>query len=512
MNSSWTALLEISLGLGQSLDSKVVFRRVLDGLSLLISYDVGTIMLKDGDWLKVVAQRGFKRSIVDLELKFEIERHPRLKKAFAAKAPIRFQDPSEPDPFDDLVEGADLLTGKVHSCMAAPMLLGQEPIGLITVDSLKEGIYQAEQEELLWFFGSFAALAIHHARLIGSLEESRRLLEEQNQNLRTSLTRSNGNELIGSSQKMKFLRQSIEVIATSLAPVLITGPTGCGKEIVARSIHEKSNRRDKPLIYVNCAAIPESLAESELFGHVKGAYTGALGERRGKFDLADGATLFLDEVGELPLQIQASLLRVLQEGEIQKVGSDSTKKVDVRILSATNRDLQEMMENGLFRRDLYHRLAVLSIMVPSLGERKEDIEELTCHFLHKLADRLGKRFSLSPPLIADLKERSWLGGVRELFHYLESLATWAKALGHDTLLSETNQPLPAVNKSPPQENPEIKMDLWLDMGFKEATREFQKQLAETALKHCQYNQSQAARLLKLDPGNFHRKLTELQKP
>jgi len=135
MKSSWTALLEISLGLGQSLDSTVVFRRVLDGLSLLISYDVGTILLKEGDWLKVAAQRGFKRSIVDLDLKFEIERHPRLKKALAARAPVRFQDPFEPDPFDDLVEGADLLTGKVHSCMAAPMLLGLEPFSIISSKS-----------------------------------------------------------------------------------------------------------------------------------------------------------------------------------------------------------------------------------------------------------------------------------------------------------------------------------------------------------------------------------------
>lgn len=507
MRSSWTALIEVALGIGQSLEPNIVFRRILDGLSLLIPYDVGTVLLLEGDWLKVAAHRGLRRNLSELELRFEVSANPRLRRAVQLGHPVRFLDPFEPDPFDDLVEGAEVLIGKMHSCMAAPLLIGQELIGLITIDSLTPDCFSKEHEPLISFFGSFAALAIHNARLVTSLKDSRQQLENQNQSLRQSLRSSIGQDIIGNSPLMVHLRQAIAVAATSDAPVLILGPTGCGKELVARAIHAASARKEAQLVYVNCAAIPESLAESELFGHTKGAFTGSMAERKGKFEQADGGTLFLDEVGELPLAIQATLLRVLQEGEIQRVGSDLTKRVKVRVLAATNCDLEQMILKGSFRRDLYHRISVLNISVPALAQRKEDIPVLLEYFLNKLKEQLGVDFQIHPQLLDEFMQKDWSGGVRELFHALEAKAIWAKALGHKVISSANSLP-EAISRSQPQS--QNSLEQWIPLGFKGATEQFQRELIQTAVTIHGGNHSAAARELGMDPANFHRKLHSLQ--
>ena len=201
--------------------------------------------------------------------------------------------------------------------------------------------------------------------------------------------RRQGSQIIGSSRIMEHLRREIEIVAASDFTVMVLGETGVGKELVVRAIHAASSRNDGPMLYLNCAALPETLAETELFGHVKGAFTGANRDRAGKFELADKGTLFLDEVSELPASIQAKLLRAIQEGEIQRVGSEKTIHVDVRLLVATNRDLEEEVEAGRFRADLYHRLNVYPIKVPALRERKEDIPLLTGYFCERTQRRLG---------------------------------------------------------------------------------------------------------------------------
>lgn len=229
-------------------------------------------------------------------------------------------------------------------------------------------------------------------------------------------------EMIGNSEAINHIKTMIEKVAPTDARVLITGPNGTGKELVAHQLHEKSERSSAPIIEVNCAAIPSELIESELFGHVKGAFTSAVKDRAGKFEAADGGTIFLDEIGDMSLSAQAKVLRALQENLIQRVGADKDIKVDVRVVAATNKDLKKEIEEGRFREDLYHRLAVILIKVPALNDRREDIPELIEHFASKIASEQGtspKSFSKSA--IKLLQEYDWTGNIRELRNVVERL-------------------------------------------------------------------------------------------
>jgi len=227
-------------------------------------------------------------------------------------------------------------------------------------------------------------------------------------------------EMLGSSAVMKELFESLQRVAATDATVLVTGETGTGKELIARSIHDASGRKEKPLVRVNCAAIPGTLMESEFFGHERGAFTGATTKREGRFALADGGTIFLDEVGELPLDLQAKLLRVLQEGEFEPLGSPRTRKVDVRVVAATNRDLGAMVAEGKFREDLFYRLNVFPVRVPSLRERGADIALLARSFVERFARRMGRRIEpLHPDDVRRLQEYHWPGNVRELQNVIE---------------------------------------------------------------------------------------------
>jgi two-component system NtrC family response regulator len=226
--------------------------------------------------------------------------------------------------------------------------------------------------------------------------------------------------IVGGSRAIQELMRQLELVSRAKSTVLITGETGTGKELAARAIHARSAQRDMPLIKVNCAAIPETLIESELFGHVKGAFTGATANRRGRFALADGGTIFLDEIGILGLPVQAKLLRVLQEREFEPVGSERTQSVDVRVIAATNRDLRAMVGDGRFQEDLYYRLSVIPIELPPLRERREDIPLLVEHFVKKHAQRTGRRFEgVDPAALERLSAYHWPGNVRELENTIE---------------------------------------------------------------------------------------------
>ena len=229
-------------------------------------------------------------------------------------------------------------------------------------------------------------------------------------------------EMIGNSEAINHIKNMIDKVAPTDARVLITGPNGTGKELVAHQLHERSERSSAPIIEVNCAAIPSELIESELFGHVKGAFTSAVKDRAGKFEAADGGTIFLDEIGDMRLSAQAKVLRALQENLIQRVGADKDIKVNVRVVAATNKDLKKEIEEGRFREDLYHRLAVILIKVPALNDRRDDIPELIEHFAAKIASEQGNAVkSFSKAAIKLLQEYDWTGNIRELRNVVERL-------------------------------------------------------------------------------------------
>ncbi len=229
-------------------------------------------------------------------------------------------------------------------------------------------------------------------------------------------------DMVGNSQPIAKVKKMIEKVAPTDARVLITGNNGTGKELVARWLHEKSNRAAMPLIEVNCAAIPSELIESELFGHEKGAFTSAIKQRKGKFEQADGGTIFLDEIGDMSLAAQAKVLRALQENIVSRVGSDKDIRVDVRVIAATNKNLKEEISKGLFREDLYHRLSVILIHVPSLNDRKEDIPMLTTHFLELICNDLKMPLkTIEPEAILDLQSLNWTGNIREFRNVIERL-------------------------------------------------------------------------------------------
>lgn len=268
------------------------------------------------------------------------------------------------------------------------------------------------------------------------VEKLKNQLEAENVYLQEEINLEHSfRDIICVADPLKEVLHLIEQVATTDATVLILGETGTGKELLARAVHRVSHRSRRPLVKVNCATLPENLIESELFGHEKGAFTGAISRKVGRFELADGGTLFLDEIGELPLTLQPKLLRVLQEGEIELLGNPQTKKVDVRVIAATNRDLEEAISKGTFREDLYYRLNVFPIRSPALRERKEDIPLLVRHFVQKYATKLGRPIRVIPQRVMDdLKKYDWPGNVRELENVIERavILTKGKTLALET--------------------------------------------------------------------------------
>jgi PAS domain S-box-containing protein len=256
---------------------------------------------------------------------------------------------------------------------------------------------------------------------LSELEEIKQRLEEENVYLKEEIKLDhNFSELIGQSKNFKTVLRQIEQVSATDTTVLILGETGTGKELLARAVHNLSLRKERPLVKVNCASLPANLIESELFGHEKGAFTGAIARKAGRFELANGGTIFLDEVGDLPLELQPSLLRVLQEGEFECVGGTSTLNVDVRVIAATNRNLESLLEEGRFREDLYYRLNVVPIESVPLRERKEDIPALVGHFVDKYSPKIGKKIESIPTrVMALLKNYQWPGNVRELENIIE---------------------------------------------------------------------------------------------
>jgi transcriptional regulator with GAF, ATPase, and Fis domain len=307
----------------------------------------------------------------------------------------------------------------IRSFAGHPLVFRGELLGVLGVFS--RATLDDEAFEWSRMFASHAAVSIANARAFAELDRLRSQLETENAYLREEIdgVRAPG-DIIGNSLAIQRVLQQIEVVAPTDAHVLILGESGTGKELIARRIHERSRRRGRALITVNCASIPRELFESEFFGHAKGAFTGALRDRAGRFQAADGGTLFLDEIGEIPFELQSKLLRAVQEGQFERVGEERTRRVNVRIVAATNRNLTHEIVQGRFRQDLYYRLSVFPIDVPPLRERFEDIPELTAYFVGRSAERVRVR----PPNIGRhqleaLRRYSWPGNIRELQNVVE---------------------------------------------------------------------------------------------
>ena len=307
----------------------------------------------------------------------------------------------------------------VKTFAAQPLVFRGEVLGVLAL--FDRGVLGQADFDWLRVFADHAAVSIANARAFEEIERLKARLEEENSYLREEVREALGAEgLVGTSAGLGRVLQQIRLVAPTDAAVLIHGESGTGKELVARAIHGNSPRRDRALIKVNCGAIPEALFESEFFGHVRGAFTGAVKDRIGRFELADGGTLFLDEIGELPPPMQAKLLRVLQEGEIERVGDVRTRKVDVRIVAASNRDLKREVQAGRFRQDLYYRLGVFPLEIPPLRERREDIPPLAIHFAGQASRRMRRSVPrITPSTLNQLSRHDWPGNVRELQNAVE---------------------------------------------------------------------------------------------
>ena len=335
-----------------------------------------------------------------------------------------------------------------------PLLNRGETIGVLMVASRREDAFGPAQAQMLTEVGTHMAMAVSTAMAYRQIAELRDKLSQEKHYLEEEINLENRFEdIVGESAGLKQVLKEIETVAPTDATVLIEGETGTGKELVAHEIHRRSRRSDKPLVRVNCASIPKDLYESEFFGHAKGAYTGAIKDRAGRFEAAEGGTIFLDEIGEVPLELQSKLLRVLHERSYERVGEDRTRRADVRIIAATNRDLKREAAAGRFREDLYYRLNVFPIQVAPLHERRDDIPLLAQHFIKLSVREMG---SAKPRLtragIIQLQSYDWPGNIRELRNVIERAVILAHGGTLQFDLPTTQTPPPVSSLKPRAEN------------------------------------------------------------
>jgi DNA-binding NtrC family response regulator len=335
--------------------------------------------------------------------------------------------------------------------------------------------------------------------------------EEERQTLRQAMVRSVKREgFIGRSEVMESIFRLVDRVGPARSTVLITGESGTGKELVAKAIHEASPRAGEPFVVVNCSNIPSELLESELFGHTKGAFTGAIAAKKGLFEVADGGSIFLDEIGELRPETQVRLLRVIQEREFTPLGDTTTSKVDVRIIAATNVDLKEAVKNGTFREDLYYRLSVVPLELPALRDRKEDILPLAQHFIRKYAEENGRTISeqLSPEVLSLLENYSYPGNVRELENIIERAVVISQSddLTADCLRPEVRDPELALEMIKRTEGMTSEIDISKGVNFYDEIKKFETDLIRRALNQTGGHQSRAARLLGLNATTLNSKI------
>jgi Nif-specific regulatory protein len=475
-----TALLEVSQALGSTLDTRAAVEKVLEILDRELGMKRGAIALLEGAAdLKIQYAYGLSEGERQRG-RYKVDEGV-TGKVVASGRPIIVPQVSKEPLF--LYRTRKRSPDTEESFICVPIKERRKTVGALSITyPYKQNRNYEDSVQLLTIVTSMIAQSLRLAQLV---EQERAQLQDENALLKRELQQKyDFRNIVGTSKEMRDVYEQIAQVAPSGATVLIRGESGTGKELVAHAIHYNSPRSSKPFVKVNCAALPESLIESELFGHEKGAFTGAVARKRGRFELAEGGTLFLDEIGDLSPAMQVKLLRALQEREFERVGGTETIKVNVRLITATNVDLEQAVSDGRFRSDLYYRLNVFSIYLPPLRERKTDILLLADHFLEKYGRQNGKRIKrISTPAIDMLMSYHWPGNVRELENVVERA----------TLVCEGNvihgYQLPPTLQTAEGSGTVTKMSL------DQAVNAFEKDLIQDALKTTRGNRARAARLL-----------------
>lgn len=492
------ALYRTSQIVNSTMEIDKLLERILDLVIEIMGAERGFILLREGKELNPKTARNMdKQSIADMSdfsrtIVENVEKKGELIITANAQAEPRFKDRRSVAKF------------KLLSIMCVPFRIKDRIVGAIYIDDRRrKDAFTSEDLEFLQAFCDQAAIALENARLMGELKTANKLLELENIDMKDQIThlrtaveeRYSFGNLIGKSKPMQKVYNDLEKIIKYDSPVIIEGETGTGKEIVANIIHYNGPRKDRNFIVVNSSAIPEDLLESELFGHVEGAFTGATQDKQGLFEIADGGTIFFDEIAELDQNLQVKLLRVLQDGELRRVGATKSRKVNVRVMVATNRDLQRQVKRGKFRRDLYYRLNVMSIKLPPLRKRKEDIPLLTAYILRKFRKKLNKDVTgFTPEALYTLQNYHWPGNVRELENVIER----AIVMAEDKKITEKDLPKPlTLTKSGGKEE---------EISFPGALADVEKRYILAALKASDGNKMKAAKILGVSRPALDRKI------
>ena len=492
------ALAELA---GQPNQLDTVLHHALAALRDVVPYDLAAVLALQGDELVVEVAEGPLADEKVQHHRLRLDDFPTIIRALETRTPIALEEHNhagdEGDPYDGVL---DLEHG--HSCMVVPLYAADRSLGIITLDRMICETYRPEAVDLAGVYGQLVAYAMLFAHQSRLLDRYRLALREQNRLLVEEAGGSQACRAIESSRspRMRQVTEMAKQSAASDIPILIRGETGTGKEVLAHAIHAWSGRVEGPFVKLNCAAIPENLVESELFGHVKGAFSGADRRRPGRFLTANGGTLLLDEIGDMPLSAQSKLLRVLQEGTFEAVGSDDLVRVDVRVIAASHVDLEKAIADGRFRSDLYYRLAVFPLELPALRDRIEDVPAIAHQFLERHAQSTGRGpWTLSDGALDALTNESWPGNVRELVNTLER-GTILQPEGtiearHLTRLGGGSLPAPASEPG--------RVDSMLPL------QEHERRYLAQALRRTKgkiYGADGAARLLGLKPTTLQSKL------
>ncbi|MBZ5513575.1 MAG: sigma 54-interacting transcriptional regulator [Acidobacteriia bacterium] len=442
----WRTLLEINNAMITNLSQEALLRSIVEALRRFVPFDRAalTLYLPEKDVFRFVAIEGSDASDY---FRPGLEISPQESSVgwvFHHQRPILRRDLEKEQQYSN---ERRLAREGMRSHCVVPLIVRGRSIGTLNVASNAQNQYSEEASDFLQEVANQVALAVENMKSYEEIATLKARLQEENIYLQEEIrTEHNFEEIVGNSPALLKVLQAVEQVAPTDSTVLIHGETGTGKELIARAIHNRSTRKDRPLLRVDCGAIPAGLVESELFGHMKGAFTGAYERRTGRFELADGGTIFLDEIGELPPEIQAKLLRVLQEHEFERVGSSHSQRVDVRVIAATNRNLEEAVKAGGFRADLFYRLNVFPLQVPPLRDRRSDIPQLVTFYLSRSAKKFSKRVdTISRGTMDRLVNYPWPGNVRELQNVIERAVILSP--GSALLLDQNLVPGPSLGRS-----------------------------------------------------------------